>query len=60
MADWMFKTAIEEHYDFAAHIEYMTYIIAAVGTFMTSYVISLLLTRKIKKIDMVTSLKGNE
>ena len=60
MADWMFKTAIEEHYDFAAHIEYMTYIIAAVGTFMTSYMISLLLTRKIKNIDMVTSLKGNE
>ena len=60
MADWMFKTAIEEHYDFAAHIEYMTYIIAALGTFITSYVISLLLTRKIKKIDMVTSLKGNE
>ena len=60
LSDLIFRTALDEQYDFASHIEYMTYIIAAVGTFITSYVISLLLTRKIKNIDMVTSLKGNE
>ena len=60
MADWMFKTAIEEHYDFAAYIKPMTYVIAAFGTFAVSYIVSNLLASKINKIDMVTSLRGNE
>ena len=58
--DFLFKTAIEEHYDFGAFIEIRTYIIAAIGTFIVSYLVSKFLARKIKKIDMVTSLKGNE
>lgn len=60
LTDWLFKTAIEEHYDFGASITIRTYIIAAIGTFIISYVVSKLLARKIKNIDMVSSLKGNE
>ena len=60
LTDWLFKTAIEEHYDFCAHIEIQIYIIAAIGTFIVSYLVSKFLARKIKSIDMVTSLKGNE
>ena len=60
LTDWLFKTAIEEHYDFGASITTRTYIIAAIGTFIVSYVVSKLLSKKIKHIDMVTSLKGNE
>lgn len=60
LTDWLFKTAIEEHYDFGAFIEIKTYVIAAIGTFVISYLVSKFLARKIKKIDMVTSLKGNE
>lgn len=60
LTDWLFKTAIEEHYDFNANIEPKTYIIAAVGTFAVSYLVSRYLARKIKNIDMVSSLKGNE
>jgi putative ABC transport system permease protein len=60
LTDWLFKTAIEEHYDFCAFITMRTYIIAAIGTFIVSYLVSKFLARKIKKIDMVTSLKGNE
>ena len=60
LTDWLFKTAIEEHYDFGAFIETKTYIISALGTFIVSYLVSRFLARKIKKIDMVTSLKGNE
>ena len=60
LTDWLFKTAIEEHYDFCAFITSKTYIIAAIGTFIVSYLVSKFLARKIKKIDMVTSLKGNE
>ena len=60
LTDWLFKTAIEEHYDFCAFINTKTYIISAIGTFMVSYIVSRFLARKIKNIDMVTSLKGNE
>ena len=60
LTDWLFKTAIEEHYDFGASISIRTYLIAAIGTFIVSYLVSKFLSRKIKKIDMVTSLKGNE
>ena len=60
LTDWLFKTAIEEHYDFGAWISIKTYIISALVTFIISYLVSKLLTRKIRKIDMVTSLKGNE
>lgn len=60
LTDWLFKTAIEEHYDFGASIEPITYVIAAIGTFLVSYLVSRFLSRKIKNIDMVSSLKGNE
>jgi len=60
LTDWLFKTAIEEHYDFGAFITPQTYVISAIGTFIVSYLVSKFLARKIKKIDMVTSLKGNE
>ncbi|MBR3132968.1 MAG: ABC transporter permease [Clostridia bacterium] len=60
LTDWLFKTAIEEHYDFGAHINLLTYIISAIGTFIISYIVSKFLARKIKNIDMVSSLKGNE
>ena len=60
LTDWLFKTAIEEHYDFGACILVQTYIISAIGTFAVSYLMSKFLARKIKNIDMVSSLKGNE
>ena len=60
LTDWLFKTAIEEHYDFGAFITTRTYILSAIGTFIVSYFVSKFLVRKIKNIDMVTSLKGNE
>ena len=60
LTDWLFKTAIEEHYDFGAHINIQTYFIAAIGTFVVSYVVSKFLSRKINNIDMVSSLKANE
>lgn len=60
LTDWLFKTAIEEHYDFGANIKPLTYIIALIGTFVISYLVSKFLAQKVNKIDMVSSLKGNE
>lgn len=60
LTDWLFKTAIEESYDFGAHINLQTYVISAIGTFIIGYIVSKFLSKKVRKIDMVTSLKGNE
>ena len=60
LTDWLYKTAIEESYDFGANISIMTYVYAIIGTFLTSYIVSKILSKKINNIDMVTSLKGNE
>lgn len=60
LVDWLFKKAIEEHYDFQAHIEPLTYLIAAIGTFVLSYLVSKFLARKVSNIDMVSSLKSDE
>ena len=58
--EWLFQTAIEEHYDFNAYILPITYISATVAVYVISYIISKFLSKKIKNIDMVSSLKGNE
>ena len=60
LTNWLFMTAIDEHYDFSAHIEALTYILAGFGTFLVSYIVSRYLSRRIKNIDMVSSLKSNE
>ena len=60
LADFLFKYAIEEHYDFNAKINLITYVISGIGTFVVSYLVSYFLARKVKNIDMVSSLKGNE
>ena len=60
MTDYIFKNAIGDTYDFSAMIKPITFIGAAVGTYVVAFIVNKLLGRKIKKIDMVTSLKGNE
>ena len=60
LTDYLFKVAIDEHYDFAAFIKSETYIVAAIGTFIVSYIVSMFLAGKISQIDMISSLKGNE
>ena len=58
--DYIFKNAIGDSYDFEAMIKPITFIFSALGTFIVVYIVNQLLARKIKKIDMVSSLKGNE
>ena len=57
---YIFKSALGENYDMPVHINILTYLIATVGTIIVSYFTYKFLSRKIKKIDMVTSLKANE
>ena len=56
----LFTNAIGENYDFEISIRFISILIASLYTFVASYIVSKLLCLKIRKIDMVTSLKGNE
>ena len=60
LTSWLFKACLDENYDFGVNINISTYLIAAIGTFVVSYIVSKILSKKVNKIDMVTSLKGNE
>lgn len=60
LIDWLYKTALDESYDLITYVNTQTYLLAAIGTILVSYLVSKLLARKIRKIDMVSSLKGNE
>lgn len=60
MVDYIFKTALGDSYDFNAQIRLVSYLIAAIGSFVVAIFVNKVLSRKVKTIDMVTSLKGNE
>ena len=60
MTDYIFRSALGDNYDFPATITPTTYIYATIGTFIVAFAVNRFLSRKVKKIDMVTSLKGNE
>ena len=60
LTEFLFQEAIEASYDFNAYIRPITYLISAIGTYLVSSVVSRILSRKVKNIDMVSSLKGNE
>lgn len=60
LTEFLFQEAIEASYDFNAYIRPITYLISAIGTYIVSSIVSRLLSRKVKNIDMVSSLKGNE
>ncbi len=60
MTDYIFKNAIGDTYDFEAMIKPITFIMSSIGTFVVVYIVNQFLAKKIKKIDMVSSLKGNE
>ena len=60
LTSWLFKACLDDNFDFGVHINITTYIIATVATFLVSYLVSKFLARKVNKIDMVSSLKGNE
>ena len=60
LTSWLFKACLDDNFDFGVHINISTYLIALLGTFFVSYIVSYKLSKKVDKIDMVSSLKGNE
>lgn len=60
MVSYIYANALNDTYDFPAVVNILSYVYAIVGTIVVSYVMNKILARKIKKIDMVSSLKANE
>lgn len=60
MIDYIFKSALGDNYDFPAIIKTLSYVWSAVGSFIVAIFVNKILSRKVKTIDMVSSLKGNE
>lgn len=58
--DYLFKYAIGDNYDFFANIDISAYLIAIIGTLLIMAGTSIVLSRSLKKVDMVASLKANE
>lgn len=60
MTDYIFKAALGDNYDFAAKVKFFSYLYAFIGSFIVTFCINKILSKKVKTIDMVTSLKANE
>ena len=60
MTSWIYESVIADNYDFSAYINLSTYLIAIIGTILVSTIVSRMLSKKVNKIDMVSSLKANE
>ena len=60
LTNYLFKVCLDENYDFGVHIEILTFIIAAIGTYLVSFIVSKFIGKKVDTIDMVSSLKANE
>lgn len=60
LTSYLFKVCLDENYDFGVYIKPITYVLAFIGTYLVSYIVSKFLARRVNKIDMVSSLKSNE
>lgn len=60
MTALIYKLAMGDNYDMLVRVAPVTYVVGAVGIFAVAYLVNLWLGRKVKTIDMVTSLKANE
>ncbi len=60
MIVYIFEKALGENYDFVAQVNVLSYLYAAIGSLVVAIFVNKILARKVKTIDMVSSLKGNE
>ena len=60
LTNFIFTMALADSYDMSAHINVISYLLSAIGTLIVSFITSYVLAKKVNKIDMVSSLKGNE
>ena len=56
----IFISALSAEYDFEIKISFLSLLVSTLITLLTAFLVSKVLGLKIRKIDMVSSLKGNE
>ena len=60
LTDAIFTFSLGEGYDFNADIKLISYLLSFLGILLVSIIVNKLLSKKVNKIDMVSSLKSNE
>ena len=60
MISYIFGAALGDNYDFPAYVRPVSYLLAGAAIFLVSCLVNGWLSGKIRKIDMVSSLKANE
>lgn len=60
LTDSIFTFSLGENSDFNADIRLISYLLAFIGILLVSIIVNKLISKKINKIDMVSSLKSNE
>ena len=60
MISYIFREALGDNYDFPAYVRPISYVLAGAAIFLVSCLVNEWLSGRIRKIDMVSSLKANE
>ena len=60
MVSYIFTAALGDNYDFPAHVSPVSFILAGITIFLVSSLVNHWLSGRIRRIDMVSSLKANE
>ena len=60
LTSYLFKVCLDDNFDFGVHIEFWTYLVASIGTYLVSYLVFKYLAKRVNNLDMVSSLKANE
>lgn len=60
MVSYIFSAALGDNYDFRAYVSPQSFVIAGAAIFLVSGLVNYWLSGRIRKIDMVSSLKANE
>ena len=60
MVSYIFTAALGDNYDFPAYVSPVSFILAGVTIFLVSSLVNHWLSSRIRRIDMVSSLKANE
>ena len=60
MVNYIFMSALGENFDFIVQVKLVSYLYSAIGSYLVAILVNKWLSRKVKNIDMVSSLKASE
>ena len=60
MVNYIYMSALGDNFDFIVHVKLVSYLYSAIGSYLVAILVNKGLSRKVKNIDMVSSLKASE